>query len=60
MYLNKKQIEAIDIALEALDYGLRCDVQQEQSSFAIDVLCEMKKKDREMKRKMNKNSIWKN
>lgn len=41
MYLSKNQIKALEFALEALDYGLRCDIQQDESTFATDVISKM-------------------
>ena len=49
MYLNKKQAEAIEMALEALDMCLRFDIDPEKSAFATDALADMKRKDRTAK-----------
>lgn len=54
MYLNKNQVKAIEISLEALDMCLRNDIDPEKSEFATDVLVDMKRKDREYKLKKRK------
>lgn len=51
MYLSKKQIKALEIAMEALDFGLTNNVQTEDSAYAADTICDMLIKDREQKRK---------
>lgn len=56
MYLSKKQVKALEVALEALDYGLRCDIQQEESTFATDVIGEMLRKSRAQKHNTKTNT----
>jgi hypothetical protein len=53
-YLNKNQVKAIEIALDALDMCLKQDIDPEKSEFATDILTDMKRKDREYKLKKKK------
>lgn len=59
MYLSKKQEKSIIIALDALDAGLRVGIQEEDSQFARDTLCEMLDKgraERKKRERLNKNN----
>lgn len=49
MYLNKNQEKAIDIALDALDFGIRNGIQEDDSRFATDILVDMIEKNRKRK-----------
>lgn len=41
MYLSAKRIKALNIALEALEFGTQNNVQPDDSAFAFDVITEM-------------------
>ena len=54
MYLNKDQEKALDIALDALGYGIQSDVQGEESFFATRIISDMMDKSNKEKRRRKK------
>lgn len=56
MYLNRKEKVALELALDALEYGIQNDLQAEESGKAIDVICQMLNKDKQRRLKSKKGS----
>lgn len=57
MYLNRKQLQALNIASDALQGCLENNIEPQKSAFAIDILADMKIKDRKAKQKKKNKKV---